>query len=206
MDRSNFTTSQIRRSFFLPPRFFRGHSILRSVLVTCMTAAWACPAPAGNLESRAQMSAIADAGTTLGALALGASESNPLGLAVLVLKLPMLSYVAALPEHEQADGYAMQASIWGAAAVNNVCVAGAIVSGGSFAPLCLVAGAVWGIREWSQSSMEREFWGICRQWRETRPQMKCTYTQPPDRGQSPPTVQAVSLDGFSRNERVVRME
>jgi hypothetical protein len=144
----------------------------------------ACAAAHGEtLEDRAQIAAVADGATTLAALAMGAVETNPLGLATVVLKAPLLAYIKTLPDDERAHGYAMQSAIWSAAAANNLCVIAAIASGGAFAPACLLVGGAWGYRDWSMSAEEREFWEICRGWRVTRPEMTCTYRRnPPNDG------------------------
>jgi hypothetical protein len=111
-------------------------------------------------------------------LALGASEANPLGVAAIALKVPVLAYIGTLPEEERAYGYALQSSVWGAAAANNICVIAAAATGGAFAPACLLIGLAWGFREWSASAQEREFWDICARMRAERPQLTCTYTRP----------------------------
>lgn len=134
---------------------------------------------AQDLEQQAENAAIGDTVTTLGAIALGASEANPLGIAVLGLKPPLLAYIATLPDDEQPWAYAVQGSIWSAATANNVCVIASILTGGAFGAACLVAGIGWGMKTWTASAEEREFWDMCREHRAhaNNPQMTCNYTQ-----------------------------
>jgi hypothetical protein len=103
------------------------------------------PAHAATLQEQAEAAAAADGITTLGGLALGAAEANPLGLVSLLAKVPMLAYVKTLPRDEQAEWHATYGAIWGGAAANNLCIAGAILTGGVLAPLCPMVGMAWGI-------------------------------------------------------------
>jgi hypothetical protein len=123
------------------------------------------PAHAATLEEQAETAAAADGITTLGGLALGAAEANPLGLVSLLAKVPMLAYVKTLPRDEQAEWHATYGAIWGGAAANNICIVGAILTGGVLAPLCPIMGMAWGMNQWNASAMERELWAICRQER-----------------------------------------
>lgn len=129
-----------------------------------------------TLEDKANTTALADNGTTIGALALGATEANPLGLAALVLKWPILRYIDTLPDDERAQGQAVVSAMWGGAAVNNVCVMVAILSAGTFAPACLLGGIGWGIYAWSESAAEREFYAACAEYRRVSgEQFRCVY-------------------------------
>jgi hypothetical protein len=137
-------------------------------------------AHAETLQGKAHQAAVADAATTLGALALGAAEASPVGLAGIVLKAPLLAMIEKLPEEERAASYALQASIWSAASVNNLCVIAAIATGGSFAPACIVVGGAWGFHDYGKSEHERGFWQQCAFLRAERPQanLKCSYRKP----------------------------
>jgi hypothetical protein len=135
------------------------------------------PAHAATLQEQAETAAAADGLTTLGGLALGAAEANPLGLVSLVAKVPLLAYVKTLPRDEQAEWHATYGAIWGGAAANNLCIVGAIMTGGVLAPLCPMVGMAWGMNQWNASAMERELWAICRQERAywNNPKMTCDF-------------------------------
>jgi hypothetical protein len=141
-------------------------------ILPCQSASW---------EDQAQTAALTDGLSTLGGLALGAAEANPIGLLALVAKAPMLAAVKTLPRDEQADWHASFSAIWGAATANNLCIIAAIVSGGAVAPLCPMVGAAWGMQKWSESAMERELWAICREERAywKNPDMPCDFFDKP---------------------------
>lgn len=134
-------------------------------------------AQAGSIEERAYGAAVGDTLTTFGAISAGAAEANPLGLAALALKVPILSYIRTLPDDEKAEAYALQGSVWSGATANNICVIVSIASGGALAPLCPVVGIAWGMSEWSRSAQERELWEICRSERAywKNPKMTCDF-------------------------------
>lgn len=114
-----------------------------------------------SLEQRANTAAVGDGVTTLGALALGAVEANPLGLVTIPAKWAILGYVKTLPADEQAQYHASAGAIWGGAAVNNVCVIAAILTAGTFAPVCIAAGIGYGIWAWREATPERDFYAAC---------------------------------------------
>ena len=136
-------------------------------------------AQAATVEERAHGAALGDTLSTVGAISAGAAEANPLGIAALALKVPILSYIKTLPEDEKADAYALQGSVWSGATANNVCVIVSIASGGALAPFCPLIGVAWGFTEWNKSSEEREFWDICRSerlyWK--NPNMTCHFSK-----------------------------
>jgi len=136
---------------------------------------------AETLQDQAERSAAADALTTMGGVALGATEANPLGILTLLAKVPLLAHVKTLPQDEQAEWHATYGAIWGGAAANNLCIIGAILTGGALAVLCPVAGVAWGFKVWNASAMERELWSICRQERAywNNPQMTCNFFKKP---------------------------
>jgi hypothetical protein len=126
-------------------------------------------------------SGLADAGSTALGLAVGAVEMNPLGpVLALAVKPMVLRYVKTLPDVERPAAYATVASVWGGAAANNICVVASILTGGGFAPACLVLGVAWGLKTWHDSEPEREFWIGCATLREyaQEPNMPCVYTPP----------------------------
>jgi hypothetical protein len=64
------------------------------------------PVHSASLQEQAETAAVADGVSTLGGLALGAAEANPLGLAVFPLKALYMSHIKTMPEDEQAEAYA----------------------------------------------------------------------------------------------------
>jgi hypothetical protein len=139
------------------------------------------PSHSATLQEQAEKAAVADSLTTLGGLALGAAEANPLGLVTLLAKAPMLARVKKLPQDEQAEWHATYSAMWGGAAANNLCIVGAILTGGALAPVCPVVGIAWGMKKWNASAMERELWAICRQERVYwgNPHMTCDFSARP---------------------------
>lgn len=137
-------------------------------------------AGAQTARDQARNAGLADTGSTALALGLGAVEMNPLGPVLAVgLKVLVLDRVESLPEEEQAASYAMAASIWGGATANNLCVAAAILTGGGFAPACIMAGVAWGMKTWRESEDERLFWSEGCPWLRAyaqMPDLKCVYT------------------------------
>lgn len=129
-----------------------------------------------SLTERAQTAAVADGVSTVGALALGAVELNPLGLLTIPAKVAVLAYARSLPDDERATAESLAASIWSGAAMSNVCTIIAIVTGGITSPVCIVAGIVVGVNEWRGSAAERQFYALCenakQRWGETLP---CRY-------------------------------
>ena len=152
---------------------------IAAVLLAC--ALTSQPIHAGTLQDEAEKAAIADGLTTLGGLALGAAEANPLGLVTLLAKIPLLAHVKTLPKDEQAEWHATYGAIWGGAAANNLCIIGAILTGGVLAPICPIVGVTWGINKWNASAMERELWAICRSERAYwgNPNMTCDFFNKP---------------------------
>ena len=139
------------------------------------------PVHSESLQKQAETAAVADGVSTLGGLALGAAEANPLGLAVFPLKALYMSHIKTMPEDEQADAYAgLQATSSGAAA-NNLCIIGAILTGGGLAPFCPIIGVAWAMNELSKSAQERELWAICRAERAywKNPAMTCDFFNKP---------------------------
>ena len=130
---------------------------------------------AGPAE-QAQQSAAADVVTTGVGLALGAAEANPLGLALIPLKLIVLDYAAGLPDGEKQTVQSAVGSLWLGAAANNICVIFSILSGGTFAPLCAAAGVAVALQRWTAGADEREFWALCARERVKNPKMTCEFT------------------------------
>ena len=130
---------------------------------------------AGPAE-QAQQSAAADVVTTGVGLSLGAAETNPLGLALIPLKLIALDYAAGLPDGEKQTVQSAVGSFWLGAAANNICVIFSLLSGGTFAPLCAAAGVAVALQRWNAGADEREFWALCARERVKNPKMTCEFT------------------------------
>lgn len=132
----------------------------------------------GAMAERDQTAAIADVATTGAALALGATEANPLGLLTLPLKLWLISYSDDLPDGEKQSTKAFMSSTWTGAAANNLCVIAAILTGGAWAPACVAVGVVTGVTYWRSTEEERAFWLLCAEERIANPRLGCSYTKP----------------------------
>lgn len=126
----------------------------------------------------AHEAAAADVATTGIGLALGAAEANPLGLLTLPAKLAAIQHAESLPTGEREYALSVISSMWTGAAANNLCVVAAILSGGAFAPACLIVGAAVGMQRWDAGSDERLFWAICAHERQSNPRLTCEFTKP----------------------------
>lgn len=142
-----------------------------------------------GLQQSAQRAAAVDTGSTALGLAAGAVELNPVG-PVLTLggKYLFMKYAETLPDNQRASAYAGASAIWGGAAANNLCVTAAILSGGAFAPACIVVGLAYGAHAWQRSAHERQFWEegcpMIRQYSGI-PDLPCVYTPPPEEERLP---------------------
>ena len=88
---------------------------------------------------------IADIASTAVGLALGASETNPLGVVALGVKALVKSQIEQAPVEDQPALWNLWgAAGWGATA-NNVCVILSIVTSGGFGGGCLLVGLVAGV-------------------------------------------------------------
>lgn len=130
-----------------------------------------------TLEQRATTAAVADGVTTLVGAPLGLVELNPLGVAIAIgVKLPMLVYAQSLPDNERAEFHALAAPLWGGAAASNVCMIAALLTGGAFAPVCIVAGVAVAWQQWEMSTEERTFYTECAAYRaHTGESFRCIY-------------------------------
>jgi hypothetical protein len=131
---------------------------------------------AGPAE-QAQQSAAADVVTTGVGLALGAAEANPLGLALIPLKLIALDYAAGLPDGEKQTAQHALSALWTGAASNNLCIIAILVTGGMMAPVCVAIGVVTAAHSWQSGSLERDFWMVCASERQTNPKLQCNFKQ-----------------------------
>ena len=125
----------------------------------------------------AEQAAAADVATTGIGLALGAAEANPLGLIALPAKLAMIQHAESLPTGEREYALSVISSMWTGAAANNLCVIAAILSGGAFAPACLIVGAAVGMQRWDAAADERLFWAVCADEKTRNPRLTCTFTK-----------------------------
>lgn len=151
------------------------------VAAAAALAAASCAAQAQDSRDQAYNGAIADGVTTAVGLAAGAVEVNPLGpLLAIGMKAVTLQYAKTLPDTERPAMYAVAASMWQGAAANNLCVTAAILSGGSFTPVCIAIGVAWGVKTWKDTEHERQFWEGCAMLREYagEPALECVYTAP----------------------------
>lgn len=130
-----------------------------------------------DTAERAQNAAIADVASTGAALALGAAEANPLGLLTLPMKFAAIRYAEGLPDGDKQTAQSVISSMWRGAAANNVRVIGSIVTGGTFAPVCAVAGFAVAWHEWQSGEIEREFWYVCATLRREQPELACVWNK-----------------------------
>jgi len=154
---------------------------LRALAIAAALSGLVGSAGAQHLKDQARNAAIGDGVSTAAGLAAGAAELNPLGpLLSIGMKAVVLEYVATLPEAEQPQAYAMAASSWSGATANNLCITASLLTGGGFAPACLVVGLAWGMKTWQDSEHERQFWEGCALLRTytAEPDLECVY-QPP---------------------------
>ena len=130
-----------------------------------------------TLEDRAYTAAVGDGVSTGVALAMGATELNPLGGPISVaVKVPLLAYAATLGEEDKLRFYAIAGPLWGAATANNVCVIVSILTGGIAAPACLGAAAVYGAYAWQAATAERDFYAACFEYRRVSGEaFRCVY-------------------------------
>jgi len=150
--------------------------------VLCLSLALALSSVARADDIReASYGQVADLATTAAALALGASEANPLGLLVIGAKYVAVKRIAAMPAVEQPQAWGiLSATGWGASA-NNLCVVGSILTGGVSWPVCPLVGLLSGSIVWRSGREEREratFDAICAEQRIANPGLVCVYTKP----------------------------
>lgn len=134
-------------------------------------------AHAENIQDQANTAAVTDTVSTVVGLAMGAAEANPLGIAAILIKIPILNWAEKLPMGERQTEQAAIASIWGGGTANNICIIAAIATGGVFSAwLCPAIGAAWGVIKWEQSYDERMFAHMCAAEQKINPLMVCTFT------------------------------
>lgn len=134
-------------------------------------------AMAGEVEDAKQQSALDVSSTAIG-LTLGATELNPLGLASIALKYGAHAYVDSLPPADQPEQAALLGSVSHGAAANNWCIIVAILSGGSFSPVCPLIGLTSGISYWNRNSKAAQieaFNIICKNEQAINPALECTF-------------------------------
>jgi hypothetical protein len=136
------------------------------------------PLAAQNQRERAVDAAFADGLTTAVGVAAAGGAINPVGpLLATAMKAFTLQRASQLPEVEQPAAYALASAMWEGGTVTNVCIAAVFLSGGGFAPVCLAAGAAWGLKSWDDSEHERRFWERCAAVRlfAVRENVECVY-------------------------------
>jgi hypothetical protein len=129
-------------------------------------------------ERSAVTGQAADIGSTGIALAMGATEANPLGAVALGVKAVVYNYIKAEPPIQQPHLWGIYGAFgWGAAA-NNLCIIGVIASGGAFAAICPVIGFAAGFGNWEAGKADRDretFDAICAQETALNPDLVCVY-------------------------------
>jgi len=161
-------------------RIFWRVSLARVALAGCMVAACSLT-HAQSARDKAVTGAVGDGVSTAAGMAAGAAEANPLGPVLAIgMKAVIVRYADTLPDTRQPSMYAMAASWWQGATVNNVCITASVVSGGAFAPACVALGIAWGLKTWTDTEHERLFWEGCEMLRRyaQEPELKCIYTPP----------------------------
>lgn len=153
----------------------------RALAVAAAFAACSGAAGAQELKQQARNAAVGDGLSTAVGLAVGAAELGPAGALLSIgMKAATFQYVDSLPEVQQPRAYAIAASTWSGTAVGNVCITAALLTGGGFAPACVVAGVAWGMKTWRESEDQRQFWEHCAMLRTYtgEPEFECTYVPP----------------------------
>ena len=154
---------------------------LGKLLVATVLSAAFLSAKVHAAEEQARNAAIADGVSTAVGLAVGAVELNPVGpILGIGMKAALFHYAKGLPDTDRPAVYARATSLWSGAAANNLCIAASILTGGSFAPACIVVGAAWAMKTWQESENERLFWEGCAMLRQyaNEPGLECVYTAP----------------------------
>ena len=154
---------------------------LRALAAIAALVSGAGTAGAQELKDQARNAAVGDGLSTAVGLAVGAAELGPAGALLSIgMKAAAFQYVDSLPEVEQPRAYALAASTWSGTTVGNVCITAALLTGGGFAPVCVVAGVAWGVKTWRESEDQRKFWEHCAMLRTYtgEPQFECTYVPP----------------------------
>lgn len=141
----------------------------------------ACAAHAQDAQQQARDAALSDGLSTAAGLLAGAVEMNPLGPVLAIgMKALTFQYASTLPDTQQPAVYATAAAMWSGATANNLCVTASLLTGGGFAPACIVLGVAWGMKTWNDTEHERQFWEGCAMLREyaQEPGLTCIYTPP----------------------------
>lgn len=149
----------------------------RQLVLAAALSAMAC-AQAQDAEHQARTGAVTDGVSMAVGWAAGVVDVNPvLPVLVMGMKAVTLEYTRTLPETERPAAYATAAAVWQGTAVNNVCMTAAVLTAGSFLPVCVAAGVAWGMKTWKDSERERRFWEHCAIVREfaQQPDFACVY-------------------------------
>lgn len=108
----------------------------------------------------------------------GAAEANPIGLALIPVKLALLAHTDTLPPADKLHARTTLAAFGNGAAVNNVCVLAVVLTGGAASLPCILLGGAYGLWEYSTAKaeqMQQEFMAMCLAARKETPDMKCFY-------------------------------
>jgi hypothetical protein len=120
-----------------------------------------------------------DVGTTGMGLAIGASETNPLGVVTLGVKAYAAHQISTASSIERPYLWSVFDSLgWGAAA-NNFCVITVILSAGNSTVACPIIGLLTGWGVWNNNTIKRDraiFEAICKDERENNPNIVCVWS------------------------------
>lgn len=109
-----------------------------------------------------------DAATTLAAVSQGHTELNPLGpVGVLVAKPIVYGIINQQPKEDRAKYFSTYGAVGWFGTGNNLCV---LAGGGAG---CLIVGMISGIVSWQATSLEREYWEMCKRVIHKEPGDEC---------------------------------
>lgn len=154
---------------------------MRTYLALILAGCLSLAAHADSLRNSAVGGQVADVASTAIALSVpGVVEMNPLGLAVLPLKVAAFVWAEGQPPEVAVEAHrGLSAFGWGAAA-SNLCTASVAASGGSTALPCLLIGIAVGSWDWGRTEgTEREqFDRLCAYNQRRSPGFQCFWTEP----------------------------
>jgi hypothetical protein len=135
------------------------------LILFCLIGAGCSSVPS---KQNAIISNTGDAITTLAAVSQGHVELNPLGPAGVIIAKPIVYYaITQQPKEDRAKYFSVYASAGWFGTGNNLCV----LAGGGMG--CLLVGMISGIVSWQSSSLEREYWEMCKRVIHKDPNDEC---------------------------------
>jgi hypothetical protein len=154
--------------------------IARMLMALLLVALAGC-STTDTLRGRAVSAQLADVGSTALALAQpGVYEMNPLGAAVLPIKVGVVLWAETKPPDERIFTHRLLSAYGWGAAVSNICTAGVAASAGATALPCLVLGIAVGWWDWktTEGTPKEQFERLCAYARRDKPTLECLYTEP----------------------------